>query len=120
MEHELKIIMKCKEGEPITGYNTLVTLDNVAIGCIQEVKTIVSADGTDPIVEITFPNFRSPCISKEQQDRLIRDFSVDYHIEELSKFPNIKIILKDIFNHLDEMMDEVGTDGHIERCIIPE
>jgi len=97
MNHEIKIIMKYKDGEPIKSCNTIISLDDEPIGCIQNFKLNADAGEYFPELEFTFPDLKSDEIdlSYKKSPNLIE--TVDYYLNKLKIVPNIKLILKKIF-----------------------
>lgn len=92
--NELKIIMRYDDGKPITSTNTVIYINDKPIGCIQNIKTEIDAGNYVPKIEITFPNLKSERISDSYKSPFIKE--IDGQIDELSKIPNVKIVLKDI------------------------
>lgn len=77
--------MNAESGQPITSYNTKIYVDDIIIGCIQDIKIHTSAHEAIPEIEITFPDLR-PYKSS------IVD-SIAASVELLSNFPNVKVTL---------------------------
>ena len=106
MEHEIKIIMKYSDDNPINAANTLVYVDDEVIGCIQNIKLNVNAYNKIPELEVTFPNLRSIDIAPSYYGR--KDFpdghietdlvaTVDHNINRIKEVNGIRIVLGDIF-----------------------
>ena len=130
MEHELQIIMRYEDGQPISnsmdiidgtidsvsfpGTGTVVFLDGNPIGCIQHIK--IEADIKKPTVnvEITFPPFSD---SEDESERWCNfDREARPVIEILKKSPSI--LVKKSIRYLRNIgpiqyLREIGTNGFI-------
>jgi hypothetical protein len=116
MVNQLKIIMDAANDGTILNTKSLVYVDDEVIGYIQDVKIHLNAKSTMPFIEITFPDFHSPDVDPLYlNDSLSKN--VDKYILKLKQFPNVKIMLQNIFARYNDKEDvyELGTYGIIEK-----
>lgn len=137
MKHELKIIMTFNtedmehdQATPIWNHSIRVSVDDMLIGCIQDMKISANCKEEAPQLEFTFPDFENLDYDHETYQKTYplnppRDYPMPFakevglHIKNLQLAPNVKIKLKGIDDGVAPtvVLDEVGTDGHID--IIP-
>lgn len=120
MKHELKLVMQSDDDkQPLTVHKTLLYVDDTVIGCVQEIDVHIDVDTFLPQVTVVFPNLRSVDIDSnylsQPGSRSLAD-SIDLYTKMLSQFPNVRVVLKSLFNYIDEYesLEEVGTDGTID------
>lgn len=121
MKHELKIIIKCETEDiddngnyPINS-NIIIYLDNTPIGMVQKFKLEADCKKMSPIIEFDFLNFDDPTYFKQtalpSRMPYIHDYTEE-NIDKLSMIKGVKINLRNLF---DENINEIGTDGIIDK-----
>lgn len=127
MKHELKIIMSFdteKQDSRIKCENLRVFVDDNIIGCIQKLNISANAQSSEPNIEFSFPDFKNLDFDLESYnqlnthnyDNIVFTKEIDYHIENLKLASNVKITMENIDDNVSSILvlDEVGTDGHID------
>ena len=92
MVSELKIVMS----GPNT-HNVLVSVDNVPVGFIQEIKFHASVGGQNPLVEIVFPNLFSEQVDSSYYKNSPIPKELAATICRLCDVPNVKVTLAEIW-----------------------
>jgi hypothetical protein len=97
MEHELKIVIKLQDGQPLTANKIVVYLDELPLGVIQDIKFRAGVDDVLPALELTFPNLESDSIAPSYKTSTNFISMVREQVDKLSNFPGIKVFLKELF-----------------------
>lgn len=93
-----------------------VYIDDRIVGCIQDLKFSADTENFIPKLEITFPDLTGFKDDVSGKDSVFVK-SIQYHIEDLKVIPGIDIKAKSLVDGTSKSiwLDEVGTDGHIDR-----
>jgi len=94
---EIKIIIKVNENNCIVSHNTLVTVDDEPIGCIQEISFNANVNELLCKLDVVFPNLKSDKIDQKSY-RLSPNLisAVDHSVEKLKDILGVNISLKEI------------------------
>jgi hypothetical protein len=97
MEREIKIVMKFEDGQPLKVVKTIMYVDDIAIGCIQNFKLEVDAYSITPNLTITFPDLKSDKIDPMYYRSANLISTLESHLENFKNIPGVNIVLEDVF-----------------------